>query len=256
MKITILGCGTSGGVPQVGLGWGDCDPNEPRNRRKRASILVEEGGQTILVDTGPDCREQLLFAEVQRLDAIFYTHAHADHCHGIDDLRWLCHAMGEAIEIYGDKLTLEALQGRFDYCFTPLDPRANRYYYKPVLNPNVIQGPVEIGPVTVKSFDQDHGHSISLGFRFGDFAYSTDVVRLNDAAFEALEGVDTWVVDALQHADHPTHANLEQALAWIERVKPRRAILTHMNTRMDYQWLVNNLPDGVEPAYDGMILEI
>ena len=256
MKVTVLGCGTSGGVPQVGYGWGDCDPNEPRNRRRRASVLVEIQGKSILIDTGPDCREQLLDAQVTRLDAILYTHAHADHCHGIDDLRWLCHAMGSDIPAYGDSNCLKALMARFDYCFTPLDPRANRYYYKPVLTPHVITGPFNAADIPVIPFEQDHGHSISQGFRIGNFAYSTDLVDLNEESFDTLKGLDLWIVDALQMNEHPTHAHLEKTLGWIERVKPKRAILTHMNTRMDYRTLLNMLPDGVEPAFDGMLFEL
>lgn len=255
MKVTVLGCGTSGGVPQVGLGWGDCDPAEPRNRRRRASILVEEAGTSILIDTSPDCREQLLDANVTHLDAILYTHAHADHCHGIDDLRWLCHAMGSEIPVYSDVETISALKHRFEYCFTPLDPKAGRYFYKPVLTPHIVNDNFYINDLKVIPFIQDHGHSISLGFRIGKFAYSTDVVELSDDAFHILHGIDTWIVDALQPGEHPTHAHLDKTLRWINRVRPRHSVITHMNTRMDYQTLKDELPASVEPAYDGMVLE-
>ncbi|WP_259779815.1 MBL fold metallo-hydrolase [Aestuariispira ectoiniformans] len=256
MKVTVLGCGTSGGVPQVGIGWGDCDPDEPRNRRRRASILVEVDDVTILIDTSPDCREQLLDANVRHLDAVLFTHAHADHCHGIDDLRWLCHAMKSEIPVYGDVETLSDLKHRFEYCFTPLDPKAGRYFYKPVLTPHIINDPFEIKGIKIIPFIQDHGHSISLGFRIGNFAYSTDVVELSEDAFYVLHGIETWIVDALQLDEHSTHAHLDKTLNWINRVRPRHAIITHMNTRMDYQTLCKELPDHVEPAYDGLVLDI
>lgn len=258
LKVTILGSGPSSGIPMVGDDWGDCDPNEPRNYRRRSSILVESGDTTILIDSSPDCRAQLLDAGVKRLDAIVYTHSHADHSHGIDDLRWINFAMHAPLPAYGDTNTLKILNDRFGYVFSPLRPPKPGEpvrYYKPCLVPHEITGTFEIAGVTLKPFEQDHGFSKTLGYRIGDFAYSTDVVALDDAAFEALEGVDTWLVDVFRRDPHPTHAHLDLTLSWIDRVKPRRAIFCHMGPDLDYRTLCQELPQGVEPGYDGMVLE-
>ena len=257
MRVTVLGAGSSSGVPIIGGDWGACDPDEARNRRRRASILIECGKAAILVDSSPDCRQQLLDAEVQRLDAIVYTHAHADHSHGIDDLRWINVAMDAPLPAYGDAKTLKTLGNRFGYAFEPLKRFEGRppNYYKPVLTPNEITGPFTIAGVAVTPFEQDHGFSTTLGLRIGDFAYSTDVVGLDEAAFWALNGIDTWIVDAYRHQPHPTHAHLDLTLSWIERVRPGRAIICHMGAEMDYQTLRRDLPPGVEPAYDGMVIE-
>ena len=257
MRLTILGCGASGGVPVPGLGWGDCNPNEPRNRRRRASLLVEDSGRSVLIDASPDCRDQLLDAGIDRLDAVLFTHAHADHCHGIDDLRWINMAMGADIPIHADARTLAEFHERFAYVFAPLDSRqAQRYYYKPVLVPHAIEGPFTPGGIPVVPFAQDHGYSTTLGFRMGQAAYSTDVVALDDAAFDILQGVDVWIVDSMRPQQHSTHSHLEQTLRWIERVRPQRAYLTHMNQTMDYAALRAVLPKHVEPAYDGLVIEV
>lgn len=253
MKVTILGCGSSMGVPLVGGQWGDCDPNEPRNRRLRASILVEEGPTRLLVDTGPDLRQQLLAAGITSVAAILYTHAHADHLHGIDDVRGLNLGMGKAVEAYGDAATLGIIAERFGYVFQPLK---GDYFYKPTMTPKTIDGPFEVGGIRVQPFEQDHGFSRTLGFRFGRIAYSTDLVGLDEAAFEILAGVDLWIVDAFRLEPHVTHTHLAKTLGWIERVKPRRAVLTHMSQWMDYRRVQSMLPAGVEPAYDGMVLEV
>jgi phosphoribosyl 1,2-cyclic phosphate phosphodiesterase len=258
MKATILGCGGSGGVPAVGWGWGKCDPANPKNRRTRVSLLVEaaansERPTTVLVDTSPDLRQQLLAAEVDRIDAVIYTHAHADHVHGIDDLRGLNVAMGRPMDIYADPETLGVIKRRFDYVFEPLNAD---YPYKPTVVAHEIGGAFSIGAVDAVPFWQDHGYSRTLGLRFGPLAYSTDVVGLDEAAFDVLEGVDTWIVDCLREEPHPTHSHLAQTLSWIDRVRPRRAILTHMNTLLDYEALRAKLPLGIEPGYDGMVLEI
>ena len=255
MKITVLGCGGSAGVPLIGGDWGDCDPANPKNRRSRPSILVEHQGTRVLVDTSPDLREQLIAAKATWLSGVVYTHGHADHTHGLDDLRGINVAMGTPLDIYADRATLDDLFQRFGYCFTPINPGA--IYYKPLLVAHEITGPVTIGNMEILPFEQDHGWMKSLGLRFGDFAYSTDVVKLNDAAFDALHGIDTWIIDCVRIAPaHPVHAHLELTLEWVERVKPRRAWLTHMNQTMDYDKVMRMLPPGVEPAYDGLVIEM
>jgi len=253
MKVTVLGCGSSGGVPLIGGNWGKCDPNEPRNRRRRVSILVEDDETRLLVDTSPDLREQLLDAGVSRLDAVLYTHAHADHLHGIDDLRGLNRAMRRPIPVYASETTLDEISARFAYVFRPI-PESHGFY-KPVLIPNRIDGPFRIGSIPVVPIDQDHGFTRSLGFRFGGIAYSTDVVELDEAAFAALAGVKIWIVDCVRTESHPTHSHLAKTLGWIARLKPERAILTHMDAGLDYAKLKRELPPGVEPGYDGLVAE-
>ncbi len=250
MKVTILGCGTSGGVPRIGNIWGRCDPSNPKNRRRRVSILVEQGDTALLVDTSPDLREQCLDANVQHLDAVFYTHDHADHTHGIDDLRGLMQNMKRRIDVYGNAHTLQALQQKFDYVFESKDG------YPAICNAQELNGPITIGNIHVIPFEQGHGNIISIGYRFGSIAYSTDLNVLPESAIETLQGVDTWIVDALRYEPHPTHPHLDLTLSWIERVKPRRAILTHMTWDMDYEELKAKLPPGVEPAYDGLVVDL
>ena len=261
MKVTMLGCGGSGGVPLAGRDpggyWGACDPNNPRNRRRRVSILVEsgegEGATRILVDTSPDLRQQLIDAGVTDLDAVVYTHAHGDHCHGIDDLRWFVYARGGPIDAYMDAGTRDVLLRRFDYAFAAsADPGS---LYKPLLTDRVIAGHFQVGDLEVVPFVQGHGPETTLGYRFGPVAYSTDVVELDEAAFDALAGVKVWIVDCLRLEPHPTHAHLEKALEWIARVGPERAVLTHMNHSLDYDALAALCPPGVEPGYDGLELE-
>lgn len=254
MRIRILGCGGSGGVPLVGGDWGRCDPAEPRNRRRRVSILLEHGDSTILIDTSPDMREQLLAAGTRRLDAVLFTHPHADHLHGIDDLRGINRTMRQAIPVFGDAATLAAIERRFGYVFAPIEPGAS--FYKPTLIPNLIDGPFEVAGLHVEPFAQDHGFSKTLGFRIAGMAYSTDVVELDEAAFSVIAGVELWIVDCLRYDPHPTHSHLAKTLAWIERVKPRRAVLTHMDVVLDYATLRRELPPGVEPGYDGLTIEI
>ncbi len=246
MKLTVLGCGTSGGVPKIPEYWGACDPKNPKNRRRRASVLVEEGETTLVIDTTPDFREQMLMAGTENLDAVFYTHDHADHVHGIDDLRGFFHSSREKIPVYADEETLQVIKHRFDYIFR------SQAGYPAMCKGHVLSGPKTIGAIKMTPFEQGHGNGISLGYRFGDMAYSTDLNRLPETAIEALQGVKVWVVDALRYDPHPTHSHLEQTLKWIELIKPERAILTHMTWDMDYETLKRELPDGVEPAYDGM----
>ena len=252
MKITILGCGSSGGVPLIGGEWGACDPNEPRNRRTRVSILVEQGDTTLLVDTGPDMRQQLLDCGLKKLDAVLYTHEHADHTHGIDELRSINWLTQKPVDIYADARTLSELTQRFDYIFNGTGAGK---FYRPAVTSHEISAPFSVGPINIIPFKQNHGHSHSLGFRFGDFAYSTDIHILDDEVFEALRGVKIWLVDCVREEPHATHSHLAQTLEWIERVQPDQAYLTHMSHRLDYQTLVNTLPKGVWPAYDGQVIE-
>jgi len=261
LKATILGSGSSGGVPRIGGAggrgeWGVCDPNEPRNRRRRCSLLVERGATQVLVDTTPDMREQLIDARVGRLDGVLITHDHADQSHGIDDLRMIAQNMMRRVDVYAAEDTLRVLTNRFGYCFKGNDA------YPAVLQSHVIPRPFRAftiegqgGGIPVVAFDQDHGTMISQGFRFGPIAYSSDVFELDDAAFAALEGVECWIVDALRYRPHPTHAHVDKALGWIRRVKPKRAILTNLHIDLDYHTLRSALPDGVEPAYDGLVIE-
>lgn len=251
MRLTILGCGTSGGVPRIGNDWGDCDPDEPRNRRRRASVAVETAETRVIVDTSPDFRDQCLDAGIEHLDGVIYTHDHADHCHGIDDLRFLAYAMRKRIDVYSDRGTLDRLRARFGYCFDTPDGSL----YPPIVRAHAVDGPFTIGDMDVVPFIQNHGDMDTLGLRFGPIAYSTDVVALDEAAFAALDGVQVWVVDALRYEYHPTHANLDTTLEWIERVKPKRAVLTHMNFELDYRTMLETLPNSVEPAYDGMVID-
>jgi phosphoribosyl 1,2-cyclic phosphate phosphodiesterase len=260
MRVTILGCGSSAGVPQLGGtdgtgDWGFCDAAEPRNRRTRSSIVIESRrGERLLVDTGPDMRIQLLANGVSRIDSIIFTHAHADHITGLDDVRILNRLAGRPLAAYGTQRTLDELVRRFDYAFKPWMPPQ---FFRPVLEPHVVAfgDTVTASGMTVRVFEQDHGYQPTLGLRVGPFGYSTDVVTLNDAAFEALAGVDTWVVGCFQRSAHSTHANLARVLEWAVRVGARRTILTHMGPDMDWAWMRANLPAGVEPAMDGLILE-
>ncbi len=257
-KFTILGCGFSGGVPRPGLGWGACDPNNPKNRRRRCSFLVEHsqaaGTTRVLVDTSPDLREQLIDAKVDWLDGVLFTHAHADHTHGIDDLRALVIHRRRRIDIYADEATGALLHKRFGYCFqTP--PGSD---YPPILNahslaagaPLTIAG--EGGAVAVLPVLQGHGDIPSIGFRFGNVAYSADLKNLPPESVAALAGLDVWVVDALRYAPHPSHFSLDDALDWIARLKPKRAILINLHSDLDYEVLRARLPAGVEPGFDGL----
>lgn len=250
MKLRILGCGTSSGVPRIGNDWGACDPTEPRNRRTRVSILVEHAGTHILVDTGPDMRQQLLDADVRDLDAVLWTHDHADHCHGIDDLRQLLHARGAPLPGYARPDTLETLHERFAYIFQ------GNGGYPPVVNARELPDRLQVQGIAVTIVDQPHGDIVSAGIRFDadgkSIGYSTDFNLLTDEMLSLFQGVDIWVVDALRRRPHPTHPHLDQALEWIAAVRPERAILTHMDQSMDYRTLCRELPSGVEPGYDGL----
>ncbi|MGZ2257056.1 MBL fold metallo-hydrolase [Roseobacter sp. A03A-229] len=258
LRVTILGCGSSGGVPRLGGHWGDCDPKNPRNRRQRCSLLVEresaEGTTTVLIDTSPDLRNQLLTAGVGRLDAVIYTHAHADHVHGIDDLRMIVFNMRARLPVWADPPTRAALMERFAYAF--VQPEGSTY--PPILDMHLIEGDVTIdgagGPITFSPFQVAHGGMDALGFRIGDLAYLPDVAQIPEAAWPALANLDCWIVDALRRDPHPTHAHLARTLEWIAEVQPKRAVLTNMHIDLDYETVNAETPDHIEPAYDGLTL--
>ena len=260
LRITMLGCGGSAGVPQLGGAdgrgdWGACDPAEPRNRRTRSSIVVEQAGQRLLVDASPDLREQLLSCGIPTIEAVLFTHAHADHVLGIDELRILNRLIGRPLDAFATMQTLEELERRFDYAFRPWQPP---HFFRPVLVPQPVVYGATAAPLgmALQVFEQDHGLISTAGFRVGGFGYSTDVVTLTDAALTVLEGVDTWVVDCFQRKAHHTHANLDQVAAWCERVRPRRVVLTHMSFDMDWATLQPMLPAGFELGWDGLVLEV
>jgi phosphoribosyl 1,2-cyclic phosphate phosphodiesterase len=254
VRVTLLGCGSSGGVPLVGNQWGACDPHNPKNRRLRVSLLLEKGDKRVLVDSSPDMRQQLLSAGTGSINAIIYTHDHADHVHGIDDFRWINRNIGAAVPAFGARSAMASIQRRFSYAFESKTP--GHGFYKPCLVPNEVTGPFRAAGIDVLPFEQNHGRGTTLGLRFGRIAYSTDVVELSEAAFKVLEGVETWIVDCYRYEAHPTHAHLETTLSWIERVRPKRAVLTHMTNALDYDELSSQLPDGVEPGYDGLVIEL
>lgn len=254
MKVRILGSGTSSGVPRIGNDWGACDPNEPRNRRTRASILISSAKSRILVDTSPDMRAQLLDAEIAEVDAVIWTHDHADHCHGLDDLRQLYHAKGHPIDGFARSETLQGLTDRFGYAFFGRDG------YPPTISGHLLPDRLQIGDIAVSVVDQPHGNITSAGLRFdvGDLsvAYSTDINAMTPDIEALFKGVDLWVVDALRERPHPTHPHLAQTLEWIDRLELRHAVLVHMDQTMDYASLLRKLPEGVEPGYDGMEIMI
>ncbi len=254
MRVTILGCGASTGVPAIGPNWGDCDPLDPRNRRRRASVLVERGEVAILIDTSPDLREQLIDARVRRLDAVVMTHAHADHLHGLDDIRQLNRLMKAAIPLWADAKTLAEIRRRFGYALEPPPEPGN--FYRPTLEAHEITDAFAIKGVAIVPFVQGHGYSTTLGFRIGKMAYSTDVTELDDNAFAVIAGIELWIVDCMRRTPHSTHSHLDKTLAWIARVRPRRAILTHMDQSLDYAQLAAELPEGVEPGRDGLAIEL
>ena len=265
LEVTILGCGSSGGVPRADGAWGACDPNDHRNWRSRCSLMVrrcsEEGparATTVIVDAAPEFRLQSAAARVRRLDALLMTHDHADQCHGIDDIRAFFLHQRARIPCWMDAATREAIERRFGYIFTgafgPYPPIADIRDLPKFGTAWRIDGPS--GPIPVKTFDQDHGSMRSVGYRFGSMAYSSDVVELPEESFAALRDLDVWIVDALRYTPHPTHAHVDKALEWIERVKPRRAILTNLHIDLDFSELAGRLPPGVEPAHDGLTFEI
>jgi len=263
LRLTILGCGSSPGTPRITGDWGRCDPKNPKNRRMRASALVErtdESGATtrVVIDTGPDFREQMLMAGVKRLDAAVYTHAHADHIHGIDDLRGYVLEHGQLIDIHADDATQKRLSASFGYCFeTPAGsnyPPTLRAHRIDHTRPVVIEG--EGGALTLEPLPQIHGEIVSLGFRIGSLAYCPDVSSFPESTVARLQNLDVLVIDALQYNTHPSHLSLDQALGWIARIAPKRAVLTHMHIPLDYETVMRETPEHIVPAYDGMTIEL
>lgn len=258
IEFRILGCGSSGGVPRIGNRWGDCDPENPKNRRSRCSALVtrhgSEGTTRVLIDTTPDMRSQLIEAGVGELDAVLYTHSHADHVHGIDDLRQVVFNTGQVLPVWADGDTCDQLLARFGYAF--VQPKGSPY--PPILELNTIEGEVTIdgagGPLSFSPFTVKHGSIDALGFRTGDVAYLPDVSEIPEAAWPYLENVSCWVIDALRRTPHPTHAHLQKALDWIARARPDRAILTNMHIDLDWATVEAETPDNVTPAWDGLTL--
>ena len=258
---TILGCGSSAGVPRVGQGWGACDPDNPKNRRRRCSLLVERAGEggatTVLIDVGPDIREQLIEADVRHVDGVLLTHAHADHIHGIDDLRPLYLRAGARIDIHMDEPTALRVRDAFSYVFEM--PKGSSY--PPMATDLRLRSgsPCRIagagGAIEATPFDLNHGEINALGFRIGNLAYSPDVKRIPEASRPLLEGLEVWIVDALRYRSHPSHFSLDEALAEIEAMRPKRAILTNLHTDLDYESLRKRLPQHIVPAYDGMRVE-
>ncbi len=263
-RFTILGCSSSPGVPRINGDWGACDPTNPKNRRTRAAFLIEQispdgGVTTVVVDTGPDFREQMIAAGVKAIDAVIYTHHHADHLHGIDDLRGYFITSGSRIPIYAEPDTMQRIRDGFPYCLeTPAGSN-----YPPIVKPNLIEDLVqdiviegEGGPLRIRSHLQQHGDIVSLGFRVGDVAYCTDVSDFPPESVEKLQNLDTIVIDTLQYRYHPSHLSLEQSLGWIETLGAKHAILTHMHTPLDYETVLRETPDHVEPGYDQMRFEV
>jgi phosphoribosyl 1,2-cyclic phosphate phosphodiesterase len=264
LEFVILGSGSSGGVPRADGAWGACDPSNPLNHRSRCSMMVRrpsgeglERQTTVVVDASPEFRLQTAAAGVRRLDGLLMTHDHADQAHGIDDIRAFALRQRARIPVWMDDPTRESLMRRFGYIF------AGEGYYPAIADIHDIPphgqawsvaGPS--GPIPVVTFDQDHGGARSVGYRFGNLAYSSDVVGLPEHVFEALEGLDVWIVDALRYTPHPTHAHVERTLEWIARVRPKRAILTNLHIDLDYDELTSRLPPGVEAGHDGLALAL
>lgn len=266
LRATILGCGSSGGVPRLGGApgaggdWGDCDPANPKNRRRRCSVLLERvgpGGVTrVLIDTSPDLRDQLLDAGIGVIDAVVYTHGHADHVHGIDDLRMIVFNTRKRLPVWADGPTQEALIARFGYAF--VQPKGSPY--PPILDLHAIDGPFAIdgagGRLELTPFRADHGSMDALGFRCGGLAYLPDAVAIPEESWPHLAGLDCWIVDALRRKPHPTHAHLALTLDWIARAAPRRAVLTNMHVDLDHATVEAETPANVTPAHDGMVIEV
>jgi phosphoribosyl 1,2-cyclic phosphate phosphodiesterase len=254
VKVRILGCGTSTGVPKIGNEWGSCDPNEPRNYRLRTSILVESGGERMLIDCGPDLRQQLLAANVGSLDGVIVTHAHGDHCHGIDELRPIAQARGAPLPLYSRASVIEELKVRFGYAFEQSD------FYRPIVASREIGDELHFGAAGVRCVDQPHGGPTSLGLRFEEaaksVAYAIDFSDLTQDMATLYEKADVWIADCLTRTPHPTHAHLDAVLRWASELQVGQLYLVHMGNGLDYQTLVRELPDWAAPAYDGLEIEV
>lgn len=247
IKITVLGCGGSGGVPLITGNWGECNPDNPKNRRTRSSILIQTEDQNILIDTSPDLREQLLRANVNRIDAVIYTHAHADHINGLHELRQIALKHKIVIPVFGDEKTLHVLENVSQYAFEETD-----IGYPAFLKSHRINGEFKVGALSITPFKQQHGAISTLGFRIGDFAYSTDMKTLPKDSIDVLRNLKLWIVDCLRVQPHATHSHLENTLELIKEVAPARSILTHMDHSADFDVLYSHLPKSIEPAFDGM----
>ena len=255
-EITILGCGSSSGVPAIGNKWGKCNPNNPKNRRLRSSILIKYDDKSILVDATPDLRQQLLNANVKNLDAVFITHTHSDHIHGIDDFRFLNLIMNKDLNLYATVDVLKIIRERFGYVFEKLVPEANGFYYKPCLVPHEVSEDFTVNDLKISCFTQNHGFMNSTGFRFNNFAYCTDVVDFDQKALQKLENLDLWIVDCLRFKPHKTHAHFDKVMEWIELLKPKQTILTHMNYEVDYDYIMSKVPKNCMAAYDGLKVKV
>lgn len=255
-KVTILGCGHSLGIPVIGCDCAVCTSKNPKNMRSRVSVLIEINGLNIVVDTSPDFRQQMLLTNIRKIDAVLYTHDHADHIHGIDDLRQFNVLQEGAVQVYSNEEIINSIKNRFSYAFLPKPLHGSMFRPSIEANtfPNVPTHEFMVGDVKITAFEQGHGKSTTLGYRIGNFAYSTDVDKLSEVALNTLEGVEYWVVDCLRYAPSYSHSNVENTLEWVKRVKPRQAILTHMAHELDYDKLSAELPEGVVAGYDGMII--
>jgi len=263
LRFTILGCGASPGVPRINGDWGACDPAEPRNRRTRSAALVELLGDgkrptRVVIDTGPDLRSQLIAAGVDAIDGVVYTHAHADHVHGIDDLRTFWMVQRQPVQVYTDDATQRRLDDAFGYCFrTQPGSSYPSFLVRNRIEPGTpikVRGPS--GAIALLPFEQTHGDIISVGYRIGPIAYSCDFNDIPEHSLPPLRDLDLWVLDALRHRPHPSHCTMEEAVAWVERITPKRAWLTHMTNDLDYQTLTDTLPDHIRPAYDGLSVDV
>lgn len=253
ITVDILGCGNAGGTPMICAGWGKCNPMDPKNKRWRTSASISDGTTCLLLDTSPDLRMQLLESGIRQVDAVLYTHDHADHIHGLDDLREINRITRKPIDIYGNNETLKTLQQRFSYAFEGLDFEKDSVY-KPYLIAHEIQQEQTIGSLKVQAIELDHGLCGCVGYRVGNVAYCTDVVQMTKENLAALQGLDLFVVGCLTMNEHPTHAHLARVEEWVGAIKPKKTVLTHMGLSMDYGQLKEILPEHIEPAYDGMSL--
>ena len=256
MKITMLGCGTSVGVPSLGiLGWGKCNPDNPKNRRQRSSVLVQENGYNILIDAGPDIRNQLLDAKIEKIDAVLITHTHSDHVSGLAELRPFFFGKREIIPIFSNKNSISIISSRYDFLFDK-QPSSPSYYTPPMSLNEIKEGNIKFFGFDLDIFNQGHGSIDSLGFKFNNkFAYSTDVVYMPEKNFKLLEDLDLWIVEGLRDDPHEAHAHFDLTFEWISRVAPKKSILTHLG-HVDYDYVLSICPKNVYPGYDGMTFEL